>query len=144
MQQPVPVADLVDRRAAEVVPVQWGAEAGERRAQDVAAVEDVRGGGRLFRHAGGRQRAVPEEDAAGGDAGGAGGGDEVGLVVDVEGAVGAFAEGDFHGAVVAVGRPGVVCGAVGAHVAEADAGVDVGVLEARELVCDHGVGDVFG
>lgn len=132
--------DFMRRRAAEVVPGQR--PAGQRPAEDVAAVEDVdarRAGGRDAR---GGERAVAEQGAAGGDAGGAGRGLELRLVVDVEGAVGAFAEGGFHGLVGAVGGPGVVCRSVGALEGEADRGVGVRCGEVVELVGDHGVCDV--
>lgn len=64
------------------------------------------------------------------------------MVVDVQGVVGAAAEGGFHGVVVAVGGPRVVCGAVGAAEGEADGRVGVGGGEVGELRGDHRVGDV--
>ena len=53
-------------------------------------------------------------------------------------------ESGFHGAVVAVGRPGVVDGACGGFECVADGVVGVGAEEVVELVERHGVGDVFG
>lgn len=64
------------------------------------------------------------------------------MVVDVEGVVGAAAEGSLHGEVVTVGGPGVVRRAVGAAEGEADGGVGVGVGEVGELRGDYRVGDV--
>lgn len=130
-------------RAALVVHLKRAA-ARHRRTQDVAAVQHVLVRRRVGRDACVRQRAVAQQDGAGGDAGRAGRGLQGGLEVDVEGRVGALAQGGFHGAVVAVGGPGGVDSARGALVAEADAGVGVRCHDGGELRRDHGVGDVIG
>ena len=142
MQQPVPVADLVHRRPARVVLLERAAR--HRRAEDVAPVDRVRAPRRPGRDPRGRQRAVAQEDGAGGDPGRAGRRLQRRLEVDVERRVGALAQGDLHGLVVAVGGPGAVDGARDPQVAVADAGVGVGDGDGVELGGDHGVGHVVG
>lgn len=157
VQQPEPVPDFVHGRLAHLVAFQ--AAAGHAAREDVAPVEDVRGSGVrrglavavgefLVRGAGGGrvgdglgEGAVAEElgglGARGGDAGG-----EVGLEVDVEGGVGAAAEGGLHGAVLDVGCPGVVDGVAGGVQHEGDVGGGVRAVEDAALAGDE-VGDVL-
>ena len=66
------------------------------------------------------------------------------MEVDVEGRVGAPAQGLFHGDVIVVGGPGGVGGAVGGAECECDAVFGVGVLQVGELVLDHGRRYVVG
>lgn len=113
----------------DVAPVEDVGALGEGLGAAVAVGEFGRGG------AGGGgvgdgegEGAVPQElgglGAGGGDAGG-----EVGLEVDVQGVVGALAEGGLHGAVGDVGGPVVVDGLGEGVQEEGDVGVGVGAFE---------------
>ncbi len=157
MQQAKPVSDLMHGRLAHLIALQ--PTAGHAARKDVAPVEDVRALGEglglavpvgEFRVAGaGRGRvgdglgegAVAEElgglGAGGGDAGG-----EVGLEVDVEGGVGAAAEGGLHGAVLDVGGPAVVDGVAVGVQQEGDVRGGVGGVEDGALPGDER-GDVL-
>lgn len=142
MQEPHPMPDLVHGRAPEIVAL--GAEilgglAGEGAGEDVAAVGAVDGGGEGDGGAGGAggvgvgdgggEGAVAEEGGAGGVWGGRGRA-EVGLEVEVEGGIGALAEGCFHrGGGGAVEGPGVVDGVGGGVAEEGDVGGGEGLVE---------------
>lgn len=69
MQQPVPMAHFMRRRAPEVIPVQI--PAWHRLAEHVAPVEDVRAGRRGGGYPGRGQRAIAQQSGAGWDAWGA-------------------------------------------------------------------------
>ena len=141
MIQPIPMPDLVRRRAPQVVTRERAA--GHRRAEDVAPVGHVRGRRRLGRHPSlRRQRAEAQQRRARGHAGRGGRRLQLRLEVDVQRAVGAGAQREFHAGVVGGRGPGVVDAARDAAEAEGDAGVGVGLREVGELVCDHGVGYV--
>ena len=143
MQQAVPVPDLMYGRAAGVV-LSEGAAVRHRAAENVATVEHVDEGRRGRSDAAFGQTTVAQQHAADGHARCAGGGLELGLEVNVQGGVGAVAEGGFHGEVVTVGGPGGVHGARVAFEGVSDGGVGVGGGDGGELGLDHGVGHVVG
>lgn len=142
VQQAVPVADLVRRRASKIIPAHVAA--GHRPAEHVAPIEDIRVARRRGRHAPGGQAAEAQQCRSSRDARGVGGGLELRLVVDVQRGVGAAAQGSFHGQVVAVGRPRVVHSPVDPHQAVANRGVRICPREVVELIRDHRVGHVGG
>lgn len=149
MQQAEPMPDLVHRRLAHLVPSDTTLR--HRAEQHAAAVLGVGGGrvgdgGRAGGGAGGAgglvddglgEGAVAEEGLAGG--GGGRGGGEVGLEVDVEGGVAAFAEGGFHGRGARIRGPGVVDGVAGFLHVERDVGGRVGRVEHKRLVAGQGL-----
>lgn len=134
VQEAEPVARLVHGRLAHVVAGDGAAGGGA--GGDVAAVNGVGGGLRGVAHVGGEGALA--EGAAG----------HVALEVEVEGGVGALAEGLLHGEVVSWGGahgPGVVGGEVGALEGEGDAVRVVGGVQGGDLLRDlRGLDDAGG
>ncbi len=134
MQQPEPMPHLVHGRLAQIVPAHRERRLGHAPRQHVAPVRgivhhwilDRRAIGTHVRDCG-REGAVAQE--GGGGAVGVGVGGEVGLEVEVQGAVVAAAEGLLHGGGEGVGGPEVVDGVGGGGEAEGDAG---GAVEGGE------------
>ena len=151
VQQTEPVADFVHGRFALLIAIE--PVVGHRGGEHVAAVVDVgalrlgeflalAAGGAVCRWAGGGcvgdvrgQRAVAEKRGGHGARGGGRG--EIGLEVDVQGGVIAFAERCFHGLVVQVSCPRVV-DSVGVWLcAEGDVEGRVGCIEDVGLIGDE-------
>lgn len=151
MQQTMPVADLVHRRAPATI--MRNRATGHRGRQDITSVVDVvlyrtrrvdfgigkRAESQQIRRRRGVSRAY---DSVGRRLGGGIarvdigriGQFEVGLEVDVETAVAAAAQGSFHLLVIAVPGPGIVDAPVDAEESVADACVGVCAFEKDKLV----------
>ena len=133
MQQPQPVARLVHRRLAHIVPVDGALRDGAER--DVAAVAHVHGGRGVGADVG-RERADAEIAAR-----------RVGLEVEVQVFVGALAQGALHGdvdGVVAADGPGVVDGPGGVAEVEGHAVGVVRVVQRGQLLRHLRGGDHVG